>query len=484
MNSPILRQIVRRKFTLLCSIGCAVLSIWLAAPLLDDHTTPVLRMSAGSDSTRRYTMAVYLCKQATQNDLSIKLTTSAGSEDCLNQLKTGQLDAAIVSSGVVVPDDEDIAVLGAIQLEAVHVLVRKNLAEGGSLCEMLRGKRVNLGEKGSTEWLLSQELLAFARLKLPTASQAGDVVPTEYSKAYLIDKARAVSQADGAKKDSLIQEMPDCLLVVATMPSSIAQTLVEAADYRIVPIPATRAFLSDNLQDSQAKTTVIHREFLERTVIPANSYFATSGYPATDCETIGARLLVVARKDVPARAVRPLMKTLFEGEFARRVLPKSPRDIATSYAIHPAAVAYLDRDKPLAIKEAMEWFSKGLSVFGAFSAGALSLYGLLWRKKARKPSDYYAEIRKLDQLTCGGQIDPTSPIGANQLVPDFDDRLQKLRHSLIEDVCEGRIKGDQVIANILLLLKEARRNLPKLGPEAADSGDRVLGIDRRGAKAA
>ena len=46
---------------------------------------------------------------------------------------------------------------------------------------------------------------------------------------------------------------------------------------------------------------------------------------------------------------------------------------------------------------------------------------------------------------------------------ELDCRLLKLRQDLIEDICEGRIKGDQVIANILTLLKDARRNLPKAG---------------------
>ena len=484
MARSMLSWINHRTLAVLCSIGLAALSIWLAVPLLSNRETPVLRMSAGPDSTRRHAVATYLCTQAAQNGLSISLVTNAGSEDSLNQLKAGQLDVAIVSSGILVPDDDDITVLGALQLEAAHVLVRKDMAEHGSLAEAIRGKRVNFGEKGSTERLLAQELLAFSRLKLPSAAEPGDVVPTEYGKAWLVGKARAILQADGAEKDALIAELPDCLLVVATMPSTIVQLLVEAADYRIVPIPATRAFLSDNLQDSRAKATVVERDLLERTLIPASSYFTTRGYPAADCETIGVRLLVVARKNVPEQAIRPLMKTLFEGEFARRILPKSPRDLTTSFAVHPAAIAYLDRDKPLAVAQAMDWINKGLSALGTFRAGALSLYGLLWRKRARKPSDYYAEIRKLDLLANGTEIDSTVVNQPKQLVPYLDDRLLKIRHELIEDICEGRIKGDQVIANILALLKDARRSLPKLEAEATDRGPNLQRPDRPTAKAA
>lgn len=429
-----------------------VLGVSFSLPFLIDRGRPALRMSAGAEGTRRHTVASYLSQQAAANHLTIDLKPAVCSEDCLNQLKADALDVAIVSNGVVVPDDDDIMVLGAIQLEAVHVLVRKDMTDG-PLSEMVRGKRVNLGEKGSTEWLLAREFLAHGRLK------TGDVIPTELSKAELIDRARAIRHAEGGLKDALIAELPDCLIVLATMPSIIVQHLVEAAEYRIIPIPATRAFLLDNLQDSRGKSTTVEREFLERTTIPAASYFTTRGFPESDCETIGVRLVVVARKGVSARAIRPLMKTIFEGEFSRRILPKSPRDLGTPYAIHPAAIAYLDRDKPVIVQEVTDTINMILSGFGAFSAGALSIYGFLRRKKSRQPADYFAEIRTIDQIARGALADETVPIRPRELAKYLDERLTKLRQDLIEDICEGRIKGDQVIANILSLLKDARRNL-------------------------
>ena len=40
-----------------------------------------------------------------------------------------------------------------------------------------------------------------------------------------------------------------------------------------------------------------------------------------------------------------------------------------------------------------------------------------------------------------------------------DERLVRLRRDLVEDICDGRIKGDQAISNIMILLKDARRSL-------------------------
>lgn len=120
----------------------------------------------------------------------------------------------------------------------------------------------------------------------------------------------------------------------------------------------------------------------------------------------------------------------------------------------------------------MDWASQALSIFGAFSAGALSLYGLVRWKTIRKPADYFAEIRRVEQLAVGGSGPAEDP----------DARLQKLRQELIEDVCAGRIKGDHAIANILLLLKEVRATLPR--PDGERSTATTLRVRHATASAA
>ena len=462
MTPWIRRPAVNRKLAVLCSMGFAVLSLVLAVPLLLPSVPPSLRLSAGPDATRRHAVAVYLCEQAAHNNLSIELSTNAGSEKCLDLLKANELDAAIVSSGVVMPGDDDIMVLGALHTEAVHLLVRKELAHADSLIEAIRGRRINLGEHGSTEWLLAHEFLRFARLKTPSGTEAGDFIAAQYGKTELTKMARAILQVEGKQKDRLIQDLPDALILLASMPSQVVQLLVEAADYEILPLPAARAFLLDNLQQSDPNKTVLQREFLERTTISSQSYFAKQGFPEQECETIGVRLLVVARKDVPSASVKALMKTIYEGEFVRRFLPNSPREVATPYAVHPAAIAYLDRDKPLIVNDFLDWLSNGLSILGAFCAGALALYSLLLRRRGRRPSDYLLEIRKIDHQVIESESRSPARSQLNDLMKRLDQRLLSLRRELIEDLCEGRIKGDQVVSNILLLLKDTRRDLTTL----------------------
>jgi TRAP-type uncharacterized transport system substrate-binding protein len=441
------------------SLGFAVLSVVLAFRLVLPDRIPPLRLSAGPEGTRRHAVAEMLAQHAAKDGLRITISTNAGSEESLQQLKAGELDAAIVSNGVIVPHDDQLTVIAVTQLETIHFLVRKEIADSPVMIDGIRGKRINLGEPGSTDALLSREILRFARLNLPTAEQAGDLIATEYGKPELLAKCRAIKAAGGAEKERLIGELPDALILLDSPPSALAQRLIEAADYRISPLPATRAFLLDNLQDDSDHVSIVQREFLEQATIPRHSYFAHRGLPESDCETVGARLLLVARKDAPASAVQALMATLFNSELTHRLGPLSPRDVANPYPIHDAALAYLDRDKPVAIDSVLDWLSNCLSIFGAFSAGALSLYSILRTRSARGPSDYYDAIHKIEQLAQSFDPEAANGLPRSEYLRHLDDRLAKLRQDLIEDICEGRIKGEQLILSILTLLKDARENL-------------------------
>jgi len=479
---------VKRKLSVAISLGLALLSLTLAARMFIDRGVPPLRISAGPAGTRRHAVAEMLARHAARNGLSISLSTNAGAEESLRRLNSGQLDVALVSNGVTVPHDDDLTVLAVTQVEAVHLLLRAEIASAPSVIEGIRGKRVNLGQPGSSEALLSREILKFARLRVRSPQQAGDIVATEFGKPELQAKCQAILAASGDEREQLIRDLPDALILLDAPPSSVARQLIEAADYRLSPLPATNAFLLENLQESSNQSTVLQREFLEPATIPKHSYFGQRALPEVDCETVGIRLLLVTRKNAPAAAIKSLMTTLFESELTHRLNPLSPREVANPYPIHEAAIAYLDRDKPVAVDKVLESLSNGLSVFGAFAAGVLSLYGLLRTRTARQPSDYYDSIRKIEELARTLDQDPATAATACELLDDLDERLSKLRQNLIEDICEGRIKGEQLIANILALLNDVRgglqiriQELPRVDAQSARSPGRLSAKSTRSA---
>jgi hypothetical protein len=273
---------------------------------------------------------------------------------------------------------------------------------------------------------------------------------------------QSIKAAEEAFKGELIDKLPECMLVQGTLPSNIVQLLVETANYKIVPIEATQAFLNDTFRSQYYDKAKIERQFLEATTIPMLTYLGhPSGewrLPESDCKTLGARLIVVARKDVPSRTVELLMETIFEGEFQSRVRSISPREIHSPFEIHAGAVAYLDRDKPVVVNEVMEGVNKALSILGAMSAGGLSIYGLFWKSRSRKPTDYFAELRKLELLYHLPSTGENDHQNRDEILRAIEHRLVTLRHELIDDICEGRITNEQSISTIITILQDYRHS--------------------------
>jgi hypothetical protein len=154
-----------------------------------------------------------------------------------------------------------------------------------------------------------------------------------------------------------------------------------------------------------------------------------------------------------------MMECVFETDFLRRVKPKTPREFATDYAIHPATEAYLDRDQPLFTGSFFDAMSTVFSIFGAFSAGALSLYGYLRKRRIRKPGEYLEEIRRIDALASGKQSESEAPLSHELLSQELDARLNQLKEQVICDYCENRVQGEMVLLSILSTLADSRSRL-------------------------
>jgi hypothetical protein len=104
------------------------------------------------------------------------------------------------------------------------------------------------------------------------------------------------------------------------------------------------------------------------------------------------------------------------------------------------------------------------------------------RRKARKPTDYFAEIRNVENVTAVS--DAVSASQMHQHVRELNERLLKLRNELIEDICEGRLKSDQMISNIIMMLKDARNNISARERELLTPEGSTLGIYSQHKKAA
>ena len=136
-------------------------------------------------------------------------------------------------------------------------------------------------------------------------------------------------------------------MTVASLPGLLVQRLLDTGEYCLVPFPNVEPFLASGMPHDSEPGGSVDRVLVEPTVIHPGMYLGNSLLPSNDCPTVGLHTLLVARADLPAATVKRVMQSVFETDFMRRVKPKSPREIPTAYDIHPAAEAYLDRDKPL-----------------------------------------------------------------------------------------------------------------------------------------
>lgn len=442
------------------AIACLGWGVYSTLKALRPPESLQVRLAAGPTMTRRFQIAEALTSEARRHDLHIELVPTAGFEDSVRQVTHGELDLALVSSGLEMPECKDTCVLAGLDIAPLHILVRRHLAEKQlTLSEMIQGRRVNLGQKGTNDFLLASDLMRFLRLQPAGEAGQGDFTPTLLSKEELVRLAERAMSTRGPAREEVVRALPDVILTIASLPGVDIQSLLDTGEYCLVPFDYTEPFLLSDLHHVGGAEEGVDRILVESVAIQPGMYLGKSVMPATECRTIGLRTLLIARADLPAKTVKRAMECVFETDFERRVKPKTPREFATAYHTHPAAEKYLDRDQPLLTGTFVESISTVFSVFGAFSAGALSLYGYLRRRRIRRPGEYLEEIRKIDALASGKQPGIEAPLSHDLLELELDTRLNQLKEQVICDYCENRVQGEMVLLSILSTLADSRSRL-------------------------
>lgn len=458
------KKLFRRFRLVLLSVGCMLilLGLYFSWEFFLHEDIARLRMTAGRNVTRRHEIAQHLQETVKQHGIEMSLISTAGSEEALRLVEKGELDLAIVSSGIVKKDITQVREVAALHVEPVHFLVKRELTEKHQfLRDMVRNKRVNLGEPGSSAYALSLELMSATRMKPSTETVPGDFTITTWGEETIVERLQHIQKLQGTEREQQLQELPDVMILVASMPSLVAQQLITVADYRLVAVPFARAFILNTSHQNQLNTIIDH-SYLEQATILAGSYLGQRAEPPQDCPTLGMRLLLVANKNVPAKVIYRLMNSLFEGDFARRFKPVSPDEQASPYALHLGAMAYINRNKTNWINEAVEMVKKGLSALGLFSAGALSLLALLRTKTQKSPGDYLNEIRQIELIARGTIQDDAAPTEKQALARYLDQRLSQIKSDLIQACTTKRFKNEVMLLNVLTILMDTRQQIATL----------------------
>lgn len=192
-------------------------------------------------------------------------------------------------------------------------------------------------------------------------------------------------------------------LLINSLPSPVVQELSIRASIRSRRFRMRSRICLSGLggkKEVDAKGEYLDRSYVEAAVVPAAVYVGDRPMPTENCPTIGLRTLLVGREGLSKPLVQHLMHVMFETDFTRR----SSRSQSAAGGDGVCKFTMARRRIWIAMhafitNEFCENLSGALSLFGAaFSAGALSLYSYLRRRKIRRPDEYIAQIRSVDAM--------------------------------------------------------------------------------------
>ena len=133
-----------------------------------------LRMTAGQEAGTRHRIAQVLQRESARRAIEIQVQATAGSAEALDAVESGEVDAALVQGGLETIDRPGLRQVAALHIEPLHLLVKEELHQAVTHhLGALRGKVVNLGDRGSGTYLLATEVMAFSGLRAGIDYQDG-----------------------------------------------------------------------------------------------------------------------------------------------------------------------------------------------------------------------------------------------------------------------------------------------------------------------
>jgi len=422
--------------------------------------TYVLRATAGNEVGTRHKLGIRLRDEVADRRVVLNLEPCAGSEEALDWVDRRKVDVALVQ-GALSPDGRaNVRQVATLHVEPLHLLVKKEMLKGASeSLSALRGKTVELGEVGSGTHSLAVAILEFVGLHPRDRDPLGGYVPISKSRQELL-----------AEQD--VNRLPDAIFLTSSLPSSTTHQLVHRHGYRLVPLRFAEAFALASLtqdagaQHSEATHEGIIKGRIQAAMIPAFTYGVEPAVPDEPLPTLGTRLLLVAHKDVPARAAYQLVEGTYAAEFGRIVRPPLDTrllDLPPELPWHEGSVLYQERNAPLMSGQAMDSAHKGFAIFAAVASGLFvlwqwaKLYGIGARTKGF--NQYIARVAQIEEQVIEAERAPS--ISAAK-VRGLRDELCRLKTQALDEFARDELAGNELLAGFIIQVNDVRDSLTRL----------------------
>lgn len=448
----------REMFLMASALALLGLGIWIWQPL--KKASPIrLRISAGSAAGTRHQLALSLAGNLAEQAIELEVIPSDGSEESLEWLEANRIDLALIQGGLVPTKQSRVRQLCPLVTEPMHVLVKAALGDEIRKSNLLslRGKKVNLGTASSGTRLLAEAVLDFLEL------QVLEDEPTQESKDFVLADHMSHDELEHAS----LENLPDAIFLVSTMPSPLAYRLIENRGYQLVGIPFGTAFAqSATIDDAASKSRKIDRRFYSPCVIPAFSYGVDPDSPESDLPSIGSRMLLVANSKVSDIAIERTLTGVFNTDFARNIIPgldSSWLDLPNEYVLHSGVQRYRDRNKVLIASDLIDYLEKVLAIMATLAGAAFFLYQ--WYSEHRRQQrenrfgEFMTRVIRIEQQAL------ESELSAKLQLVDLI-RLQQELALLKSDAVQGFVSGEwqspTMLNGLLALINDTREQITRL----------------------
>ncbi|MBI1290313.1 hypothetical protein GC173_03605 [bacterium] len=386
-----------------------------------------LSITGGDELGTRHRLATILAHESQAGDVTLTVKPTQGSEEALELVDKGTLDLALVQGGLKA--GTNVRQVAALYPEPLHLLVRPEIAEQG--LAGLEGKRINLGSKGSGTRKLATEVLAFAGMA------AG---------RDFVDEAAGYDALQKMPPESL----PDGIFAVLSIPADLATWFVRERGYRLMEIPFAEALAYRDFSVSSAR-------------IPFMTYSVDPPVPDRDLRTVGNQLLLIANKDVDAKAVDQVLQALYDGGFAREAnlphLDSAALDRLPEYPLHEGSLVYRSRNDPFLTTEAID----NIESMRSFAVSMAIAVFLFWRWYSRRRSigfeKYLNEVTAIEKAAL--KLEATSPLDLGEALR-LRARLGELKIDAIERSVLGELKNEELMHSFLAHVTDVRSSLNRL----------------------
>lgn len=420
-----------------------------------------LTLSGGNVCPLRAEMAQRIAASIS-GDVAVTVCDASNSSAICAAVDSGKLDLGLVLGGLPTAEFKHVRQVATLGVEPLHLLVRAKIVESLSSwsLQQLRGRRVALGERGSNACRLAEDLVRLAGLvRDDDGAETFAFTPVYESETALLDQIAADADGSTEGKQALSSALPDAVFIVDAMPSELVDELVSGGEYAIVPLPFATALHLDGRRGGASGHDDLRKDRVESATIPAFAYGIEPAVPASDCETIGLRLLLVANEKVADDALLDALRSLNDAVTAHTQVNLDVSNANPEFPVHPAADAYLRARRPIDLDKILGPTTDALSVVGATIAGCLALWGFIRGLRAVQPDVHLRQINRIERLLNGSELDDTCPTIPREMLAYLEARLSHVKHAAIDDYAAGRLDGDEALVGILTLIADTRHLL-------------------------